>query len=124
MGGGMGPTRMDDVARQLDSNKVPRQIIAVAGHDKRVRRRLDQLHLPSPVSLRVLGWTDDIAGLMHSASVLVTKPGGMTIAEAALCALPTVFFDPIPGAELVNMSMLPMWILSGIFFSASRYPDA
>ena len=78
------------------------QIIAVAGHDKRVRRRLDQLNLASPVSLRVLGWTDDIAGLMHSASVLVTKPGGLTIAEAALSALPTVFFDPIPGAEFVN----------------------
>jgi ABC-type multidrug transport system permease subunit len=25
---------------------------------------------------------------------------------------------------LMNMSMLPMWILSGIFFSSSRYPDA
>jgi ABC-2 type transport system permease protein len=24
---------------------------------------------------------------------------------------------------LMNMSMLPMWILSGIFFSSSRYPD-
>jgi len=24
---------------------------------------------------------------------------------------------------LINMSMLPMWILSGIFFSSSRYPD-
>jgi len=25
---------------------------------------------------------------------------------------------------LMNMSMLPMWILSGIFFSSSRYPEA
>jgi ABC-type multidrug transport system permease subunit len=25
---------------------------------------------------------------------------------------------------LLNLSMLPMWVLSGIFFSASRYPDA
>jgi ABC-type polysaccharide/polyol phosphate export permease len=24
----------------------------------------------------------------------------------------------------MNMAMLPMWILSGIFFSASRYPEA
>jgi len=32
----------------------------------------------------------------------VTKPGGLTIAEAALCSLPAVFFDPIPGAEFVN----------------------
>ena len=45
---------------------------------------------------------DDVAALMQGASILVTKPGGLTIAEAALRSLPTVFFDPIPGAEFVN----------------------
>jgi processive 1,2-diacylglycerol beta-glucosyltransferase len=39
---------------------------------------------------------------MQAASALVTKPGGLTTAEAALCALPTVFFDPIPGPERRN----------------------
>lgn len=102
MGGGMGPTRMDEVARQLGESKVPMHIIAVAGHDKRARRKLESLKLRSPVSLQVLGWTDDVAALMQAASILVTKPGGLTIAEAALCSLPTVFFDPIPGAEFVN----------------------
>ena len=58
--------------------------------------------MKSPSSLQVLGWTDDVAALMRAASILVTKPGGLTIAEAALCSLPTVFFDPIPGAEFVN----------------------
>jgi processive 1,2-diacylglycerol beta-glucosyltransferase len=102
MGGGMGPTRMDEVARQLGESKVPMHIVAVAGHDKRARRKLESLKLKSPVSLQVLGWTDDVAALMQGASILVTKPGGLTIAEAALCSLPTVFFDPIPGAEFVN----------------------
>ena len=102
MGGGMGPTRMDEVARQLGESKVPMQIIAVTGHDKRARRKLESLKLKSPVSLQVLEWTDDVASLMQAASILVTKPGGLTIAEAALCSLPTVFFDPIPGAEFVN----------------------
>ncbi|HVS83845.1 MAG TPA: glycosyltransferase [Pyrinomonadaceae bacterium] len=102
MGGGMGPTRMDEVARQLGASKVPMHVIAVAGRDKRARRKLERLELKSPVSLQVLGWTDDVAALMQAASILVTKPGGVTIAEAALCSLPTVFFDPIPGAEFVN----------------------
>ena len=102
MGGGMGPTRMDEVARQLGESKVPMHVIAVAGHDERARRKLESLKLKSPVSLRVLGWTDDVSALMQAASILVTKPGGLTIAEAALCSLPAVFFDPIPGAEFVN----------------------
>jgi processive 1,2-diacylglycerol beta-glucosyltransferase len=102
MGGGMGPTRMDEVARQLGESKAPMHIVAVAGYDKRARRKLETLKLKSPVSLEVLGWTDDVAALMQAASILVTKPGGLTIAEAALCSLPTIFFDPIPGAEFVN----------------------
>jgi processive 1,2-diacylglycerol beta-glucosyltransferase len=102
MGGGMGPTRMDEVARQLGESKVPMHIVAVTGHDKRARRKLESLKVKSPVSLRVLGWTNDVAALMQAASILVTKPGGLTIAEAALCSLPTVFFDPIPGAEFIN----------------------
>jgi len=102
MGGGMGPTRMDEVARQLGESKVPMHIVAATGHDKRARRKLEGLTVKSPVSLQVLGWTDDVSALMQAAAILVTKPGGLTIAEAALCSLPTVFFDPIPGAEFVN----------------------
>lgn len=102
MGGGMGPTRMDEVARQLGESNVPMHIVAVTGHDKRARRKLEGLNVNTPVTLQVLGWTEDVATLMQTASILVTKPGGLTIAEAALCSLPTVFFDPIPGAEFVN----------------------
>ncbi|HSP62565.1 MAG TPA: glycosyltransferase [Pyrinomonadaceae bacterium] len=102
MGGGMGPTRMDEVALQLGESKVPMHIVAVTGHDKRARRKLESLRVQSPVTMQVLGWTDDVASLMQAASILVTKPGGLTIAEAALGALPTILFDPIPGAEFVN----------------------
>jgi processive 1,2-diacylglycerol beta-glucosyltransferase len=77
-------------------------IVAIAGKDKRARRKLESLNVELPVSLSVLSWTDDVAALMQAAAILVTKPGGLTIAEAALCSLPTVFFNPIPGAEFVN----------------------
>jgi processive 1,2-diacylglycerol beta-glucosyltransferase len=39
---------------------------------------------------------------MRTASVLATKPGGLTTAEAAQCALPLVMFDAIPGPERRN----------------------
>jgi len=102
MGGGMGPTRMDEVARRLAASGVPMEIVAIAGHDKRARRRLANLKVSSPVSLRVFGWSDEVPALMQAASILVTKPGGLTMAEAALSSLPVVLFDPIPGAELLN----------------------
>ncbi len=102
MGGGMGPSGMDRVAQQLCATNLPMQIVAIAGKDKRVLWRLERVKVHDPVSLQVLGWTDDVAALMQAATVLVTKPGGLTISEAALCSLPVVFFDPIPGAEFVN----------------------
>jgi processive 1,2-diacylglycerol beta-glucosyltransferase len=102
MGGGMGPTRMDEIARRLAEHKVPMHIVAIAGKDKRAHRKLKSLNVERPVSLSVLNWTDNVAALMQAAAILVTKPGGLTIAEAALCSLPIVFFNPIPGAEFVN----------------------
>jgi processive 1,2-diacylglycerol beta-glucosyltransferase len=102
MGGGMGPTRMDQVVERLGASNEPMQIVAVAGKDRRALRRLDRVKVKAPVSLRVIGWTNEVSALMQAARILVTKPGGLTIAEAALCSLPVVFFDPIPGAEFVN----------------------
>lgn len=105
MGGGMGPTRMDLVVAHLCAVKLPMHIIAITGHDWRARRRLLRLPVSSssaPVSLTVLGWSDDVASLMKIASLLVTKPGGLTTAEAAACHLPVVLFDAIPGPERRN----------------------
>lgn len=102
MGGGMGPTRMHEVARRLAESNVAMQIVAVAGKDKRARRKLERVKATPPVSMRIYGWTNEVPALMQAASVLVTKPGGLTTAEAALCSLPMVFFDPIPGAEFIN----------------------
>ncbi|HEY0405194.1 MAG TPA: glycosyltransferase, partial [Pyrinomonadaceae bacterium] len=106
MGGGMGPTHMDEVVAQLCASKETMHIVAVTGHDARARRRLARLRALSPVSLQVLGWTEDVAALMQAAYVLVTKPGGLTTAEAAMCDLPVVIFDSIPGPERRNAARL------------------
>ncbi|HEX3558168.1 MAG TPA: glycosyltransferase [Pyrinomonadaceae bacterium] len=106
MGGGMGPTRMDEVAARLCESGVPVQVFAVAGRDARARRRLARLRAVPPVSLRVLGWVEEVAALMQAADVLLTKPGGLTLAEATLCALPVVMFDAIPGPEQRNAARL------------------
>src|SRR2546423_1348222 len=102
MGGGMGPTRMDEVAARLCACAEPLHIVAVAGQDARARRRLERLRAAPHVSLRVVGWTEAVAELMQAATVLVSKPGGLTLTEAALSALPVVMFDAIPGPELRN----------------------
>src|SRR5262249_37071146 len=98
--------RMDDVAAQLCAGDLAVHLVAVTGHDRRARAALERLHPPSHVGLTVLGWTDEIPALMQAAAVLVTKPGGVTIAEATACGLPIVMSDPIPGPEEHNAQMI------------------
>ncbi|MBS1797408.1 MAG: glycosyltransferase [Acidobacteria bacterium] len=102
MGGGMGPTRMDEIAAGLLCEGEDLQIVALPGRDHRTRARLGRLRSSETVALHVLDWTDKVAALMQTAAVLVTKPGGVTLSEAAATGLPLVLFDPIPGPEEKN----------------------
>jgi ABC-type multidrug transport system permease subunit len=55
--------------------------------------------------------------------IVVTLMGAMTFAGIGLLvASRTRTIEGISG--LMNVVMLPMWILSGIFFSTERFPDA
>ena len=102
MGGGMGPTQMDAVAANLLKNGEHLQIVALPGRDARALRKLKKLKNTVSTSLRVLSWTAEVAALMQTAQILATKPGGVTLAEAAVSGLPLVLFDHIPGPEEIN----------------------
>ena len=103
MGGGMGPSRMHAVAEKLLLRGGQHfQIVALPGEDRSEYRKLKKLQETCAERLRVLEWTEEVAALMSSAAVLVTKPGGLTLAEAAASGLPMVLYNPIPGPEERN----------------------
>ena len=102
MGGGMGPTRMAEVAAHLLQIGKDLQIVALPAKDEKAQAALGKLQSSESVSLHVVGWTNAIAELMQAARILATKPGGVTLSEAAACGLPLVLFDRIPGPEDAN----------------------
>jgi processive 1,2-diacylglycerol beta-glucosyltransferase len=53
-----------------------------------------------------LGFTDEVPKLMELATLLVSKPGGMTTSEALAKHLPLVIVNPIPGQEAYNARYL------------------
>jgi processive 1,2-diacylglycerol beta-glucosyltransferase len=59
-----------------------------------------------PGDFRVLGFTEDMPGLMGAADILLSKPGGMTTAEALARGLPMLILDPIGGQEERNSDVL------------------
>ena len=102
MGGGMGPTRMNEVAEKLLETGENLQIAALPGRDRRARGALEKLKNNQTISLKILSWTNEVAALMQAAEILATKPGGLTLSEAAACGVPLVLFDAIPGPEKSN----------------------
>ena len=99
MGGGMGPVPMDKVVSSLELCNEPMQVLAVAGHDRDLRHRLELLKGRLALDLRLFGWTENVPELMAVSDILITKPGGLTTAEALAAGLPMILTHPIPGPE-------------------------
>jgi processive 1,2-diacylglycerol beta-glucosyltransferase len=96
--GGLG--RLPDVARALLAAGRPVQGVLVAGHDARLRHTLARLTTGS--RLRAVGYVEDIRRLMAAADLVVTKAGGMTLAEAMVSETPLLFYGSLPGQERRN----------------------
>ncbi|HEY3286983.1 MAG TPA: glycosyltransferase [Gemmatimonadaceae bacterium] len=85
------------------------QIIAVCGTNARQQALLADLqeHLSPRVALRVLGLLPqhEMVSCMRAADLLITKAGGMTLAEAFAMGTPTILLDVVSGHERENAAL-------------------
>jgi processive 1,2-diacylglycerol beta-glucosyltransferase len=95
----MGPAPLDVIVESLELCRFPLQVLVVAGHDGVLKQTLEQLRGRVTLDLHVFGWTETIPELMAAADLLITKPGGLTTAEALSAGLPMIVTHPIPGPE-------------------------
>jgi processive 1,2-diacylglycerol beta-glucosyltransferase len=89
--------RLPDVAWALTRLTRPAQAVLVAGHDAALAETLTRQTAGSNV--RVLGYVPEMRALMAAADLLVTKAGGMTLAEAIAAQLPMLLYGSLPGQE-------------------------
>ncbi len=82
------------------------QAIVLCGKNEELRADVERLVEGKKERFRVVGFTTDMPELMASASLLLSKPGGMTTAEALARGLPMVILDPIGGQEERNADVL------------------
>jgi processive 1,2-diacylglycerol beta-glucosyltransferase len=47
--------------------------------------------------VRIFSYTDRISDLMDISDLIITKPGGVSIAEALVKQLPILIMSPFPG---------------------------
>ena len=82
-------------------------VIAVTGHNETLRKRLTALKATLADSrLAVLGFTGSMPQLMQAADVIVTKAGGVSLAECLACGTEIVIYDPLPGQEQANTAFV------------------
>lgn len=92
MMGGNGSFAVYRYAKKLMSMDLPIHIIACAGNNERLIRRLKKLKAreKEPTSLTILEFTQNISDIMAVSDLLVTKPGPGTINEALMLELPVL----------------------------------
>jgi processive 1,2-diacylglycerol beta-glucosyltransferase len=106
MGGGEGTAGLEELIREIDRRREQFQMIAAAGRNRFLRRRLLGLRGGLRHPLSVFGFIESIDDLMGAADIIVTKPGGLTTAEALARRLPMILVNPLPGQEEINAAFL------------------
>jgi len=104
MGGGLGLGSINRIVKELDRKLKDIQIIAIAGRNEKLEHKLKKLSTRN--SLIVYGFINNIHEFLEISDIVITKPGGVTIAELLSREKPFIIFSPIPGQESDNAEYL------------------
>jgi processive 1,2-diacylglycerol beta-glucosyltransferase len=106
LGGGHAVRHLEDVYRTLLKVERPLQIVVVTGRNTAARQRLQKLEPPARHHTRILGYTEQMDDWLGAADLVVTKPGGLTVAESLARGAGMVIVHPVPGQEERNSDYL------------------
>jgi processive 1,2-diacylglycerol beta-glucosyltransferase len=101
------------------------QLAVVCGRNEELRADL-LMRVPGHDScprLHAYGFQHAIHELMSLADCLITKPGGITLAEAIAIGLPTFIYRPVPGQEKQNARYLASKGAAFVSYDASSMTD-
>lgn len=104
MGGGSGFGPLREIVQSLDLLPHACQFVVLSGSNRQLLVWLRQHRFRHRVVS--LPQTDDVPALMDIATLLISKPGGLTTSEALVKHLPLVIVNPIPGQEAYNARYL------------------
>ncbi|MEO8061818.1 MAG: glycosyltransferase [Pseudomonadota bacterium] len=106
MAGGAGVGSLDDLAGRLLNLPHELQLVALAGRNADLLKRLQTLAKKHPGKLFPLGFTTTVERVMTAADLVVTKPGGLSVSECLAKGKPMLLVSPIPGQEERNADYL------------------
>lgn len=102
MCGSMGCGPMEKLTKVL-SKTLPEsvELSVVCGTNRSLQKKMTR-KFRKRENVHIWGYVEDMSGLMDSADLYLTKPGGISVTEAAVKNLPMVFIDAVAGCEEYN----------------------
>ncbi len=88
--GWIGGGNIPNIFRELVRGELDVQAIFLAGKNEGLRLEAEEIAKGAKFPVKVIGYSDEIEKLMHSANVMVSKLGGLTTFEALACRLPII----------------------------------
>ncbi|MDD5255242.1 MAG: glycosyltransferase, partial [Candidatus Omnitrophica bacterium] len=79
------------------------QLLVVCAANEGLRQRLTK---KPDAQVKVFGFVDNMEELMSVSDLIISKPGGMTIAEILAMGVAPLFISPIQGQETSNADVL------------------
>ena len=107
--GALGVNPAEQVVKSLRQVAQKIQVAVICGKNPEAKERVELEVARGPatgVEFLVKGYVEDMPEWMAAADLLISKPGGMTSAEAMASNLPMAIYDPIPGQEERNSDQL------------------
>lgn len=94
------------VVRSLLNLERDFQVFVLCGKNPKLQADVEALVAGREDRFRVIGFSEEMPAIMGAATLLLSKPGGLTTAEALARSLPMVVLDPIGGQEERNSDVL------------------
>jgi len=102
MTGSMGFGDISPMVSTLAANAGEQGLIYVmTGRSEEMKAEIDAMTALDS-RIKAIPFTTEVPLYMSAADVLLTKPGGLSITEAAVLNVPIVLSAPIPGCETAN----------------------
>lgn len=98
--GGFG--RLEEAVRGVLAMEQPLQAVVVTGHARALEARVRRLAAGHEQRIKIFGYVERVRQFMAAADFIVTKAGGLTVAEALAAELPIICFGSVPGQEARN----------------------
>jgi len=105
LGGGLG-IGVDVVALRLLASFADLQIVVMTGRNRHAAHALAGAEAASAGRLRLRDWSDSMSIYFAAASLVVGKPGGLTVAEALASGRPLLATRSLRGQEGFNVRFL------------------